>query len=180
MKTYLTLSLSLIVTTVACCQGPFVLWDESVNGPFPDGATPLASLQVGTNAVIGATELVPTGPNWIGHPDFFIIQIPDDLVVNAIHLQVDRPSLWAWIGDPTFSTELAFTQNPSSGELLLQWGLPSMRAGRYGMYVSNTDTQPFTTIANYRLEFVAVPEPGVLALLLIGGSALLVLRHQIR
>jgi len=168
------IGLSFLIPTVASAQGT-ILWDESVNGLLSEDSgypTILGPLQPGTNSVIGATEVVPTPPDWAGHPNIFTFQVPSGSSLNAVYLQVDKPKVWAWIGDPTFSTELGSTINPSDGELLAQWGVSSLGHGTYGMYLENHDQQAFTSIANFQLDFFveAVPEPSALSLLLVGAG----------
>jgi hypothetical protein len=173
MKTVVATLLGLCGT--ACCvfgQGA-ILWDESVYGQLSEDSghpTVLNAFQLGTNSVIGSTEVVPTPPNWAGHPNIFTIQVPSTLSLNAVYLHMDKPNVWAWIGDPGFSTEMAFVMNPSSGELLAQWGLSSIGPGVYGMYLENVDQQPITSIANFRLDFFmqGIPEPNSLSLFLVG------------
>ena len=158
--------------TTAFAQGT-VLWDESVNGPISEDytiPTSLSPMQMGTNSVMGLTEVVPTPPNWEGHPNTFTIEVPIGLEVRAVYLQVDKPNVWAWIGNTGFSSELGFTLSASSGELLAQWGLVTISAGSYGIYLENHDHQAEISIANFRLDFVvqAVPEPSACSILLAG------------
>src|SRR5713101_2920083 len=111
-----------------------LLWDESVNGELSQDfthPTSLTPLLAGTNSVIGATEIIPYGNNWRGYPDDFLVTIPSNLVVTAVYLAVDRPKVWAWIGDPSYSDQLGWTQNPTNGDLLLQWGVGSLGSGVY-------------------------------------------------
>ncbi len=159
--------------SIALGQGT-ILWDESVNGELSESsspATPLSPFQLGTNSIIGVTEVEPSGAIWIVHPDFFTIQVPNGLAITAVYLQLNKPNVWHWIGDTGFLSELAFAQNPASGNLLSQWGLLSIGTGAYGMDVENHDAQPFTAIANYRLDFFvqSVPEPSASLLFLLGG-----------
>jgi hypothetical protein len=154
-----------------------VLWNESVDGSFSHDfsqATSLSPLHAGTNSVFGTTEVVPDGNIWIGYPDFFTITIPADMIVTAIYLQVDKPDVWAWIGNSSFSSETGFVMNPNTGELLEQWSLTSLGAGAYGMYMNNHDQQPFISVAQYRLDYVvqAVPEPNTLSIFLSGVGLL--------
>ena len=173
MKTMTGILLAVVgAATTTFGQGT-ILWDESVNGPFSeDSASPtvLSPLVVGTNSLIGVSELIPSPPIWISHPNFFTVQVPSGMTIKAVYLQVDKPKLWAWIGDTGYSSELAFIQNPANGELLGQWGLPIVSAGGFGMYLENHDTQPIASLASFRLDFVtqSVPEPGTLSLLLVG------------
>jgi len=152
-----------------------ILWDESANGSLSHdfgNPTELAPFQLGTNSVVGATEVIPTPPNWAGYPDFFTIAVSNDKVVTAIFLYVDKPNVWTWLGNPEFSSQLAFVQNPVSGELLAQWGLSSIPIGSYGIYLDNNDRQAVASIANYRLDFFvqAVPEPSAFSFLLVGAG----------
>ncbi|MCU0783445.1 MAG: hypothetical protein MUF81_05225 [Verrucomicrobia bacterium] len=164
--------LALLLNANAFGQGT-ILWDESVNGPFSQfSSTPtsLSPFQFGINSVLGSVEIEPTGNNWLVHEDFFTVQVPVGFQINAVYLTIDGPQVGLWIGNPTFSTELAFVQNPTSGELLPQWGIGSIPFGTYGLDIANHDAQAFTTVASYRLDFFvqAVPEPSPLALALTG------------
>jgi hypothetical protein len=159
---------------VAFGQGT-ILWDESVNGELSmsyTSATALPPLQLGTNSIIGKTEIEPTGPNWLVHPDYFSITVPSNLSVTGVYLSINKPNVWTWIGDPTFVNQLAFAQSPTPGDLLSQWGLSSVGPGAYGVYLDNHDAQSITSIASYRLDFVtqSIPEPGPLGLWLTGAT----------
>lgn len=114
------------------------------------------------------------------YPDYFNLQILNGYTVNAIYLQVDKPDVWNWIGNTSFSAELAFVRNPTSGELLYQWGVTHLGPGNYGMYLANLDSQTTTSIANYRLDFVVqvVPEPSTLAISVAGGVCFLSLYYM--
>ena len=167
-----SLLLILFSATSAFAQGT-ILWDESVNGPFSESsstATPLSPFQFGTNSIIGSTAIEPSGGNWIVHPDYFDLQVPNGSIVTAVYLQINKPNVLHWVGDTAFANMLAFAQSPTNGNLLSQWGLSSIGTGAYGMDVENQDAQPFPSIANYRLDFFleSVPEPGTLPLLFLG------------
>lgn len=181
MKLILTI-LSLMIEAVTVAQG-IVLWDESVNGPFSfdyKNPTSLGNLSPGTNSLAGKTEIEPTGNSFFVHEDYFTFAIPANLTVKSVVLQIDTPNVWAWIGDASYSTELAFAPNPSSGDLMPQWGIASLMPGIYGMYMANQNEQPFTSIANYRLDFVvqAIPEPGTFSLLLAGAACVVTWRWR--
>ena len=163
---------ALLLNVNAHGQGT-ILWDESVNGPLSqDFSTPtsLSPVQAGTNSIIGKTEVVPVGNNWFGSPDFFTFSVPNNLVVSALFLSIDKPNVSAWIGDVSYANQLALAGSPVSGNLLAQWGLTSIGAGTYGMYMDNHDQQAVTSIASYRLDLFtqAIPEPGTLSLALVG------------
>ena len=175
-KTFCAISLSLFFAARAFAQGT-IIWDESVNGALSQdfgNPTALTPFGPGTNTIIGKTEVVPTPPNWAGYPDFFKMSVPSNMRVSAIFLTVDKPNVWTWLGNPEFSSETAFIESPVSGQLLAQWGLPSIGSGDYGMYLNNHDQQSVTSIANYRLDFFleSVPEPSALPLALAGAAAL--------
>ena len=162
-----------------------LIWDESLNGPLSQSSgapTLLAPFALGTNTIIGMSEIVPSGPSWTVYPDFFTVQVPESLVITAVYLQVSELNVWHWIGDPVFLNELGFVQNPVSGELLAQWGLPSVGEGNYGMNVENHNAQPFTSIANYRLDFFvqAIPEPSAIGLFIFGFGILWLQRRKNR
>src|SRR5689334_22368582 len=116
----LLLSLALAVQAGVVSGQGVILWDESVNGELsqdfthPTSLTPLRS---GTNSIIGATELIPYGNNWGGYPDDFLLTVPTNVVVTAIYLTVDRPNVWAWIGDASYVNQLGWVRNPSGGDL---------------------------------------------------------------
>lgn len=151
-----------------------ILWDEAVNGPLSEdyhNPTYLPALQLGTNSLFGASEIVTTPPNWAGHPNNFILRVPNGLQVSMVFVHVDKPNVWAWIGDVGFSAEGNYTLNTTNGDLLFQCDLKSIQAGNYGVYLENTDqSDPAISIANYRLDFVveSVSEPAT-AWLLLGG-----------
>jgi len=178
MKTTVTLLFSAILTTTAAFGQVTILWNESVNGDL-SGNSSTFLLQPGTNSIIGATEVLSIGnDNWIGYADAFTFSIPSDSEIVAIYIQIDKPNVWAVIEDATFSNGLAFDLNPSSGELLSQWGIGSISEDTYGMYLENFDHSTPFSIANYQLDFVVepVPEPGTLGLLLL-GAGVFTLRH---
>src|SRR5215471_4744003 len=84
-----------------------ILWDESLNGELSQNFTQPTSLtpvRPGTNSIIGATEIVPDGNNWRGYGDYFLITVPTNLVISALYLSIDKPNVWAWVGDSSFST----------------------------------------------------------------------------
>ena len=179
-----SLLLILFSATAVLGQGT-ILWDESVNGGFSHdfgNPTSLTPFQLGTNTIIGMTEVVPTPPNWAGYPDFFTMSVPSNMRVSAIFLTLDKQNVWTWIGNTGFSSETAFVGNPTSGELLVEWGLSSIGSGNYGMYLDNHDHQAVTSIASYRLDFFVqtIPEPSTFALALAGAAALLVRRRKKR
>ena len=171
MKMYLAFISSLVYFSAAAFGQTTILWNESVNGHL-SGNSSTFSFQLGTNIIIGATEVEQTGNNWFVHPDYFTFEVPNDSEVTAIYILIDKPLVWTWIGDPTFSSELAYTLNTSPGELLSQsqWGLSSISADTYGMYLSNHDHSSPLSIANYELDFVVepLPEPSPVGLLLLG------------
>jgi hypothetical protein len=169
----MTSLLAVAFTTAAMGQGT-VLWDESVNGPLSNDYTQptyLGALQAGTNSVIGSAEAVPSGMGWTVYDDSFTFAVPAGFQVNAVQLMVDR-RVWAWIGNPGFSSQYGFVDHPSNGDLLPQWGLAPLAPGTYGMYISDHDLQPVPTAAHYRLDFVSqsIPEPGALGLCLAGAA----------
>ena len=154
-----------------------ILWNEAVNGPLgslPETATSLGTLQVGTNSILGAVEISPSETGWYTYPDHFIFQVSSGYRVSAAYLTIDGPKAWAWLGDQTFGTTYSYTLNSASGDLLAQWASTPLQPATYGMYMLNNNNQSFTTVANYRLDFVvtAVPEPRTWALLALGGALL--------
>ena len=175
MKTILR-AIFLTATVGSCAFGQsLVIWNESVDGPLSNDSsfpTPLVVLQPGTNSVLGMTENEPATGNHIVYPDLFVIQVPDNSAMTALYLELDKPNLWNWIGDTSYSTQLGFIQSPRNGDVLAQWGLELVGSGYYGMYVANLDSQVTTSIATYRLDFVvqAVPEPSAVSLLLAGAG----------
>ena len=178
----MTVLFAIFITTTAAFGQVTILWNESVNGEISGNSPPftsLGTLQIGTNSIIGATEIQSIGnDNWISYPDFFTFEVPSDLEVTALYIQINKPSVWAWIGDATFSSGLAFSGGPSNGDLLSQWGLDSISSGVYGMYMDNTDLSSLFSVANYQLDFVVetVPEPGILGLLLLGAGVFILRR----
>lgn len=181
MKTCLTILVLVILSVTATFGQVTILWDESVNGEISGDAPPYTSfgaLQLGTNSVIGATEIESIGQNWLVHPDDFTFEVSNGMEVTALYIQIDTPNVWAWIGGPNMSGTLAYTLDASTGDLLSQWGLESLEEGDYGMYLSNTYHPLDYNVANFHLDFVVeyVPEPGTLCLLLV-GAGVFTLRH---
>jgi hypothetical protein len=142
----------------------------------------LGPFALGTNTIIGMTEIEPTGPSWAAHPDFFTFQIPNNLVVSAIFLNINKPSVWTWVGDQTFSNQAGFSFGPGNGELLAQLGLSGLAPNTYGMYMDNEDAQAITSIASYRLDFFvqSIPEPSTLSLVLVGLGVTAIRRWRTR
>ena len=104
------LLLLLLLGTRAFAQGT-VLWDESVNGPLSydyTQPTQLGTLQNGSNFLLGSSEFVPTGggPGGVVTSDFVVFTIGAGNLISSLMLQTDLP-LTVWIGDTTFSSELA-------------------------------------------------------------------------
>ena len=89
-----------------------------------------------------------------------------------IFISVDKPNVWAWLGDSGFSTQLGFVQHSTNGELLQQWALTPLSSGSYAMYLANADHDSDLSIADYRLDFFvqAIPEPGTIWLLVAGAG----------
>jgi hypothetical protein len=132
VRKYAKISLLLMASASTAIGQGTVLWNESVNGELSrdfSNPTTLASLQVGTNSVIGMTENVPTGGNWSSYPDYFTITIPGGVSVSGVYLSINKPNVWTWIGDSTYANQLGWAKNPSSGDLLPQWGLTSIGPG---------------------------------------------------
>ena len=171
MKTSITLLFSAILTTTAAFGQTTILWNESVNGElsFVLPATPLGTVQVGTDSIIGSAELTPFGAGWGADDNLFTFSVPSNLQVVKVQLTVDRP-IDAWIGDQSFSYQYGDALSPSNGDLLTQWGINSLDSGVYGMYISDFDLESYPTAANYQLDFVVepVPEPSPVGLLLLG------------
>lgn len=142
-----------------------ILWNESVNGPLSELAnspTPLGSLVNGTNSILGATQVEPTGNDWLIHEDVFTFVVPGNAHVTGVFFTVDKPKVGSWIGDVGYSIPLGSAINSANGDLLPQWGMSLLGPGTYGMYLGNYDPQPSSSTANYRLDFVVqnIPEPG--------------------
>jgi len=184
--------LSLLFLTTICVnlaasalgQGT-ILWDESLNGQISgDFGNPTAfgTLQNGTNSVLAAVSVTRNGNTWVGQDDYFTFQVPANLSLAAIFVAVDRTSVWAWSGDPTFSDQLGFVPSVLNGDLIQQWSIQSIGAGTYGMYLENHDHSVDSSIASYRLDFFTepIPEPSTFALLSAGAVALAVWRRKKR
>jgi hypothetical protein len=162
-----------------------LLWDESIHGPLgvtDATATPLGLLQYGTNTIIGASENTPSESSWIAYPDNFFFQVPVGSQVSALYLSVTGPNVRAWIGNESFTVQYGWARNSENGDLLGQWGMQPLQSLGYGMYMANTDRQPFTSVAQYRLDIVLtpIPEPATWALLALGGGLFWLLRHTRR
>lgn len=169
---FLALILGVVLGGKAFGQG-VILWNESVNGPLSEDfhqPTFLGAMQIGTNYIIGSSEIAPPPPYWEYHPNHFIFQFPESMAVQSINLQINQPNVVVWIGNPEFTSQLAGLQNSTSGNLLLQWGLDSIPSGTYGMYFGNYDQENAPSIATFSASFVvqAVPEPSSMSLALVG------------
>ncbi len=168
-KTFIILMGITLCAATVFGQGT-VLWNESVNGPLSDSGshpTLMGSLAIGTNTVLGATGIEPTGNSWLLHEDVFTFVVPNNTSLSAVYISVDKPKVGAWIGDPGFTVRLGYSGNSANGDLLAQWGIALIDPGAYGMNLGNYDLQPFTSFANYRLDFVVIPEPTSTCLLLL-------------
>lgn len=180
MKTLAALIMGLHLLTAAVCGQGTMLWNESVNGPFSNdyiNPTGLGDLAQGTNSLRGVSELEPVGEDYFAHEDCFTFKVPAGMTIKAVYLQVGNRNVWTWLGDETYSTRLAYIQDSANGDLLPQWELPLIGSGAYGMYVSNHDFQPIASIANYRLDFVVIPEPAAWSMLCLSGVALFLKRQ---
>ena len=181
-KTTLIALLALLLKPSGFGQGT-VLWNESVNGPLSNSSgtpTSLTPLQVGTNSIFGTTEVVPSGSSWLLYPDFFTLQVPNNLSVTGVWISVDNPQTAVWIGHTSFTSQLAFVGNAANGSLLSQWGLGSIGAGTYGMQMESHNFQNNPSATDYRLDFVTqtIPEPGAGSLLLVGAGIVGFLRWK--
>ena len=135
MKQLVALMVGLVLASSAYGQGA-ILWDEAVNGPLSEdyhNPTYLSALQLGTNSLSGSSELQVPPPYLIVHENVFTISVPAGLEITALFLQVDRSNVWAWVGDTGFSSDLGYTRNAFTGDLLGQWAIGSLSAGAYGM-----------------------------------------------
>ena len=152
-----------------------ILWNESVDGPLSNlyqSPSLLPMLQVGTNSIIGSSEIIFGSPSGtLG--DYFSFSVSSGLFVSGLGLLADRP-MSILLSDPGFNDNFGSAIGPANGELLSQMGILGISSSTYGMVIKNYDVpQPGGSIANYRLDFIvtAVPEPGVWALLALGGAA---------
>lgn len=180
MKSLIIRLCAVSIATTALGQGT-ILWNEGVDGPFSnfsDNPTVLPPLQLGTNSTVGATEIEPNGNIWTVYEDFFTFTVPANAMVASVYFQVDKPQVQTWIGNQSFSSQLAVMGNPIAGELLAQWGTGSLPSAGYGLYLANHDAQSSVSIANYRLDFFvqSVPEPDTLALAFVGAAGFVGLR----
>lgn len=147
-----------------------MFWDEAVNGPLSNSGSQPSLLQgfsSGTNSMRGASEYIPFGV----YSDYFVINVPAGFEVTQLWLTTDRP-IAIWFGSQDLGSEIAYTINPADGNVMELWGLSSIAAGSWGMYVMNYDFDSGASVANYRLDFVVVPEPSTVALLAVGATVL--------
>ena len=176
MKMYLAIIGSLAYFSASAFGQTTILWNESVNGEISQDfsfPTWLGSLNIGTNSIMGATEVERIGNNWFGQGEYFTYIVPADYEVSGLYIQIDNINIGTWIGDEGFSRyQLAYSESPSTGEMLSQLGLESIDSGAYGMYLENHNSPTTISIANYQLEFVVepVPEPSPVGLLLLGAG----------
>ena len=149
-----------------------VLWDESVNGPLSNSRfepTSLGTFTLGTNSVRGTTDFQPSPTGGGVNPDYISLTVPSGSEISLLLLSTDVP-VAVWLGDPGFGWELGSKIKPSNADLLTQFGIGAIGAGPYGFSVMNVDFNGIPSYANYRLDFVVVPEPNVWWLLLLGAA----------
>ena len=165
--------------TLGLAQGT-ILWNETVNGPFADyyqNSTALGELTLGTNTIVGATEIEPLGGNYLVHDDYFNFLVPVSARVVGIYLQIDKPNVWTWLGDTSYGSALGYDLNSSNGDFMTQSSIAPIRSGHYAMYIANHDAGPSSSVANYRLDFVVIPEPAAWSVLCLSGVALFLKRQ---
>jgi hypothetical protein len=173
MKNIMNGLLALALSVGAVCGQGTTIWDESVNGPLSNDYTQptvLGTFPVGTDAIEGATQYVPTGNSGVDYEDFFTFVIPDSAQIESLSLSADD-SVAVWIGTDNFSDQLSYKTNPSNGDLLAQLGTGPLGAGVYDMYVMDYDFNSGGSTANYNLGFgvQSIPEPCVFSLLVTGA-----------
>jgi hypothetical protein len=103
-----------------------IIWNESVNGSLSnDGNSPtsLGSLALGSNTVIGTSEVV--GATSTG--DFFTISIPESQITSLL-LNRDR-QLFVLIGYTGYTNALGYSFNSLTGDLMTQFQLPPIGSG---------------------------------------------------
>ena len=157
-----------------------ILWNETVNGPFANyylNSTFLGELSQGTNTIIGATEIEPLGANFLIQEDYFNFRVPAKSSLAGIYLQIDKPNVWTWLGDTNYGAAMIFDQNSGSGDLMSRAGITALGTGGYAMYMACHDHQAAVAVANYRLDFVVIPEPAAWSVLCLSGVALFLKRQ---
>lgn len=169
----------LFFTAITAFGQGTILWNESVNGPLSQSfltPTSLGPLQIGTNYLQGRVELQPNESGWTSFNDYFIFRVSPSTSLSAVHLTTDNQQMSLWLGGSAFSDRIGFVLNPANSNLFAQMGIAAISPNFYGMYVQNEDRQPFTSIANYRLDFVvqAIPEPSALAVALVSVMGLVI------
>jgi hypothetical protein len=161
-----------------------ILWDENRDGPLSndfEAPTHLGALQVGTNSITGAVQIVPIGGNYLMLGDVFIVSVPNSMAMRAMWYSADQNTS-VWIEQEGYARIIGGCTSPTNGELMAQMGLGAQPPGVYDLCIKNEYFRPWTTSVNYRLDLVVepVPEPGTISLVATGAACLALLLRRKR
>ena len=178
-----------------------VVWNETVNGDLSNaGSSPtfLGTLTAGSNQVFGLTGRPGPAPATPPERDYFFITVPSGLSLakitllpgnnmgslgfigiqagSAITLPVDASSAAGLLGwwhyapadiGKDILLSMSVPANGSSG-----FTLP-LGAGNYAFWVQDTSTPADPSIPfNFGFDLTLVPEPGTMAMILLGLGGL--------
>lgn len=142
-----------------------VIYNESINGPASNdyhNPTQLGTLSLGLSTINGSVLQNYLGNgNYRTFTDFYTFSVPIGEAVSRLSITDNGQSQWVWLGNSTFSSQLGFTTNVHTGNLLQQWSLNSISPGTYGIYIQNTSDAGMNTTVPYSFTFTTstVPEP---------------------
>ena len=194
MSRFPTLALAgLVAVAFAHSAAAVTVWDEDVNGDLSgDQFAPTAvTVELGTNSITGTTQ--------VGDLDFFTITVPDgalltELLLTSFESTDDLAFLAIQSGpvitDLTVADDLLGWLHPSAAfvgtdildDLALGEGAIGFTAplgpGTYTLWMQQLNVEPVAYGFDLIIEPVSVPEPSMVALLVLGLGALAVTRRR--